>query len=53
MEAPAAHSWFLRKQEDGSIFGPLSFKQLARGASGAQAKIYKTHYTNPEVEQSD
>ena len=36
MEAPAAHSWFLRKQEDGSIFGPLSFEQLARWASGAQ-----------------
>ena len=36
MEAPSAHEWFLRKQEDGSIFGPLTFEQLARWASSAQ-----------------
>jgi len=36
METPAAHGWFLRKHEDGSIFGPLSFEQLARWASSAQ-----------------
>ncbi|MEO5720389.1 MAG: hypothetical protein ABIR71_02835 [Chthoniobacterales bacterium] len=36
MEAPAARSWFLRKQEDGSIFGPVSFAQLAQWASLAQ-----------------
>ncbi|HEX8252843.1 MAG TPA: hypothetical protein VF846_06840 [Thermoanaerobaculia bacterium] len=36
METPAAHQWFLRKHEDGSIFGPLSFEQLARWASSAQ-----------------
>ncbi|MGZ4967150.1 MAG: hypothetical protein ACXV97_08235 [Chthoniobacterales bacterium] len=36
METPAAHQWFLRKHEDGSIFGPLSFDQLARWASSAQ-----------------
>jgi hypothetical protein len=29
-------SWFLRKHEDGSIFGPLRFEQLARWASTAQ-----------------
>ena len=28
--------WFLRKHEDGHIFGPLSFEQLARWASSAQ-----------------
>ena len=36
METPAAHEWFLRKHEDGSIFGPLSFDQLSRWASSAQ-----------------
>ena len=35
MEA-AAQDWFLRKHEDGSIFGPLPFAQLARWASSAQ-----------------
>ena len=35
MEA-AAQDWFLRKQEDGNIFGPLPFAQLARWASSAQ-----------------
>lgn len=28
--------WFLRKQEDGSTFGPLTFEQLARWASSAR-----------------
>jgi len=28
--------WFLRKQEDGQVFGPLSFEQLALWASSAQ-----------------
>lgn len=36
MDSPVAHQWFLRKQEDGSIFGPLAFAQLARWASSAQ-----------------
>ena len=36
MDAPAAQQWFLRKHEDGNIFGPLSFDQLARWASSAQ-----------------
>lgn len=36
MDAPAARSWYLRKQEDGNIFGPLPFEQLARWASFAQ-----------------
>ena len=36
MEAPASQHWFLRKHEDGSIFGPLGFEQLARWASSAQ-----------------
>jgi len=29
-------SWYLRKHEDGSIFGPVGFDQLARWASTAQ-----------------
>jgi hypothetical protein len=36
MEAAAAQEWFLRKHEDGNIFGPLPFAQLARWASTAQ-----------------
>lgn len=36
MDAPAAQEWFLRKHEDGNIFGPLPFAQLARWASSAQ-----------------
>lgn len=36
MDSPAARSWFLRKQEDGNIFGPLPFAQLAQWASLAQ-----------------
>jgi len=36
MDSPAGHQWFLRKHEDGSIFGPLRFEQLAHWASSAQ-----------------
>ena len=36
MEASAAQEWFLRKHEEGNIFGPLPFAQLARWASSAQ-----------------
>jgi hypothetical protein len=36
MEEPSAQSWFLRKHEDGTVFGPLSFEQLAEWASTAQ-----------------
>jgi hypothetical protein len=36
MEPAAAQEWFLRKHEDGNIFGPLPFEQLARWASSAQ-----------------
>lgn len=36
METPADHPWFLRKHEDGSVFGPLAFAQLVRWASSAQ-----------------
>ncbi len=36
MEAPQARQWFLRKHEDGGIFGPLTFAQLEHWASAAQ-----------------
>src|SRR2546421_2392966 len=40
MEEPSGQSWFLRKHEDGSVFGPLSFEQLAEWASTAQVAPY-------------
>lgn len=36
MEQPENQSWYLRKHEDGTIFGPLSFEQLSHWASTAQ-----------------
>jgi hypothetical protein len=36
MESAAAQEWFLRKHEDGHIFGPLPFAPLPRWASSAQ-----------------
>src|SRR5216110_1427470 len=36
MEQASNQRWFLRKHEDGSVFGPLSFAQLAQWASTAQ-----------------
>jgi hypothetical protein len=36
MDPAAAQDWFLRKHEDGQLFGPLPFAQLARWASLAQ-----------------
>ncbi len=36
IESPAVHQWFLRKQHDGSVFGPMPFAQLTRWASSAQ-----------------
>jgi len=36
MEQPSNQHWFLRKHEDGSVFGPIPFEQLAEWASSAQ-----------------
>src|SRR3954453_11964975 len=36
MENAAGQSWFLRKHEDGTVFGPLSFEQLSQRALSAQ-----------------
>jgi hypothetical protein len=36
MDEPQTQQWFLRKFEDGSVFGPLAFAQLERWAGSAQ-----------------
>ncbi len=36
MEDATAQQWYLRKHEDGTIFGPLSFDQLSSWAATAQ-----------------
>lgn len=36
MATSAEQQWFLRKHDDGTIFGPLAFEQLARWAIAAQ-----------------
>src|SRR5882757_5654763 len=36
MDQPSTQQWYLRKHEDRTIFGPLSFEQLALWASTAQ-----------------
>jgi hypothetical protein len=35
-------SWFLRKHEDGSTFGPVRFDQIARWAATAQIAPHDT-----------
>src|SRR5450432_642007 len=36
MENPTTQSWYLRKHQDNTVFGPLSFEQLADWARNAQ-----------------
>ena len=36
MDEPSGQQWFLRKHEDGTVFGPLPFEQLAKWAATAQ-----------------
>src|ERR1700730_4241905 len=36
MDEVSSQRWFLRKHRDGSLFGPISFDQLASWASAAQ-----------------
>jgi hypothetical protein len=36
MDEVSNQQWFLRKHQDGSVFGPISFDQLAAWASAAQ-----------------
>lgn len=49
MEAAAAQDWFLRKHEDGNVFGPLPFAQLARWASSAQVAPHDGVSTDQET----
>src|SRR3989440_11716475 len=36
MDEVSSQRWFLRKYQDGTLFGPISFEQLAAWASAAQ-----------------
>jgi hypothetical protein len=36
MDEFSSQSWYLRKHQDGAVFGPISFDQLAAWASAAQ-----------------
>jgi hypothetical protein len=36
MDQPSSQHWYLRKHEDGTVFGPVSFDQVALWASTAQ-----------------
>src|SRR6266516_1704080 len=49
MEAAASHLWFLRKHQDGSVFGPISFDQLAGWASTAQVAPQDVVSTDQET----
>lgn len=49
MEGAPAKQWFLRKHEDGSIFGPLPFAQLTRWASAAQIAPHDALSTDRET----
>jgi hypothetical protein len=48
IENPASHEWFLRKHEDGSMFGPVTFEQLAEWAAAAQIAPHDTISTDQE-----
>jgi hypothetical protein len=47
--AATTQRWFLRKHEDGTIFGPLSFELLARWASNAQLAPHDTVSTDQQT----
>ena len=49
MISPAGQEWFLRKQGEGQIFGPLSFAQLERWASAAQVAPHDSVSTDQET----
>jgi hypothetical protein len=49
MDGPATQRWFLRKHEDGGVFGPLSFDQLSRWASAAQISPHDTLSTDQQT----
>src|SRR5881296_1716856 len=49
MEEASSHLWFLRKHQDGSVFGPISFDQLAGWASSAQVAPQDVVSTDQET----
>jgi hypothetical protein len=48
-ESATTQRWFLRKHEDGTIFGPLSFERLSRWASNAQLAPHDTVSTDQQT----
>ena len=51
MDESSSQSWFLRKHHDGSIFGPISFDQLATWAAAAQVAPHDLVSTDQETWQ--
>jgi hypothetical protein len=49
MDEVSSQSWFLRKHQDGSLFGPISFDQLASWASAAQIAPHDLVSTDQET----
>jgi hypothetical protein len=49
MDSPTDQSWYLRKHEDGTVFGPLEFEQLQRWASSAQIAPHDKLSTDQET----
>src|SRR5207244_3299917 len=49
MEDVSVQSWFLRKYQDGSIFGPISFDQLSSWASAAQVAPHDVVSTDQQT----
>ena len=48
-DSSTAQPWFLRKHQDGSVFGPLTFEQLARWAADAQVAPHDTVSTDQQT----
>jgi hypothetical protein len=49
MEFGSGQQWFLRKHGDGTVFGPLTFEQLARWASAAQVAPHDSVSTDQQT----
>jgi hypothetical protein len=49
MEEVSNQPWFLRKHQDGSIFGPISFDQLSNWASTAQVAPHDVVSTDQQT----
>src|SRR5205807_9718490 len=49
MEEASSHLWFLRKHQGGSVFGPISFDQLAGWDSSAQVAPQDVVSTDQET----